>query len=81
VISLNLVLAGLRLGLKNHQVGEKWVSGFVPVKKPKYIMAVRLDYPKKCYAFYKPYSKVRCKSSNSAAIVFKEAGFKKSPSG
>ncbi|VVH57293.1 hypothetical protein BSPCLSOX_1266, partial [uncultured Gammaproteobacteria bacterium] len=22
---LNLVLAGLRLGLKNHQVGEKWV--------------------------------------------------------
>ncbi|CAC9644504.1 hypothetical protein, partial [uncultured Gammaproteobacteria bacterium] len=26
VISLNLVLAGLRLGLKNHQVGEKWVS-------------------------------------------------------
>ncbi|CAC9436170.1 hypothetical protein [uncultured Gammaproteobacteria bacterium] len=26
VISLNLVLAGLRLGLKNRQVGEKWVS-------------------------------------------------------
>jgi hypothetical protein len=26
VISLNLVLAGLRLGLKNCQVGEKWVS-------------------------------------------------------
>ncbi|CAC9529119.1 hypothetical protein, partial [uncultured Gammaproteobacteria bacterium] len=25
VISLNLVLAGLRLGLKNLQVGEKWV--------------------------------------------------------
>jgi hypothetical protein len=25
VISLNLVLAGLRLGLKNRQVGEKWV--------------------------------------------------------
>ena len=25
VISLNLVLAGLRLGLKNFQVGEKWV--------------------------------------------------------
>ncbi|VVH64613.1 hypothetical protein BSPLISOX_1878, partial [uncultured Gammaproteobacteria bacterium] len=23
---LNLVLAGLRLGLKNRQVGEKWVS-------------------------------------------------------
>jgi hypothetical protein len=25
-ISLNLVLAGLRLDLKNRQVGEKWVS-------------------------------------------------------
>jgi hypothetical protein len=25
-ISLNLVLADLRLGLKNRQVGEKWVS-------------------------------------------------------
>ncbi|VVM23976.1 hypothetical protein BSPWISOXPB_4672 [uncultured Gammaproteobacteria bacterium] len=25
MISLNLVLAGLRLGLKNRQVGEKWV--------------------------------------------------------
>ncbi|WP_139661199.1 hypothetical protein [bacterium endosymbiont of Bathymodiolus sp. 5 South] len=24
--SLNLVLVGLRLGLKNRQVGEKWVS-------------------------------------------------------
>jgi hypothetical protein len=23
---LNLVLAGLRLGLKNRQVGEKWVA-------------------------------------------------------
>jgi hypothetical protein len=26
VISLNLVLAGIRLGLNNRQVGEKWVS-------------------------------------------------------
>ncbi|VVH65439.1 hypothetical protein BSPLISOX_201 [uncultured Gammaproteobacteria bacterium] len=26
MISLNLVLAGLRLGLKNRQAGEKWVS-------------------------------------------------------
>jgi hypothetical protein len=25
-LSLNLVPAGLRLGLKNRQVGEKWVS-------------------------------------------------------
>ncbi|CAC9434485.1 hypothetical protein [uncultured Gammaproteobacteria bacterium] len=26
MISLNLVLAGLRLGLKNRQVSEKWVA-------------------------------------------------------
>ncbi|CAC9463263.1 hypothetical protein BSPLISOX_1504 [uncultured Gammaproteobacteria bacterium] len=26
MISLNLVLAELRLGLKNRQVGEKWVA-------------------------------------------------------
>jgi hypothetical protein len=26
VISLNLVLAGLRLGLKNRQVDEKWLG-------------------------------------------------------
>ncbi|VVH64327.1 hypothetical protein BSPLISOX_1560 [uncultured Gammaproteobacteria bacterium] len=26
MISLNLVLARLRLGLKNRQVGKKWVS-------------------------------------------------------
>ncbi|CAC9500505.1 hypothetical protein BPUTSESOX_2225 [uncultured Gammaproteobacteria bacterium] len=26
MISLNLILAGLRLGLKNRQVGKKWVS-------------------------------------------------------
>ncbi|CAC9525907.1 hypothetical protein BAZOLSSOX_2748 [uncultured Gammaproteobacteria bacterium] len=25
MISLNIVLAGLRLGLKNRQVGKKWV--------------------------------------------------------
>jgi len=25
IIFLNLVLAGLRLGLKNYQVGEKWI--------------------------------------------------------
>jgi hypothetical protein len=25
-MSLNLVLVGLRLGLKNRQVGEKWVA-------------------------------------------------------
>jgi hypothetical protein len=34
VISLNLILAGLRLGLKNRQVGEKWVSDNT-LKTPK----------------------------------------------
>jgi hypothetical protein len=33
VISLNLVLAELRLGLKNHQVGEKWVSSKLKQKR------------------------------------------------
>jgi hypothetical protein len=31
VISLNFVLAGLRLGLKNRQVGEKWFMMIVPI--------------------------------------------------
>ncbi|BAS67437.1 peptidoglycan D,D-transpeptidase FtsI family protein [Bathymodiolus septemdierum thioautotrophic gill symbiont] len=47
--------------------------GFVPVKKPKYIMVVRLDYPKECYANWNPKLKISCEGSNSAAIVFKEA--------
>ncbi|CAC9556034.1 hypothetical protein [uncultured Gammaproteobacteria bacterium] len=48
-------------------------TGFVPVKKPKYIMVVRLDYPKKCYTYYKPKKKISCGGSNSAAMVFKDA--------
>ncbi|SMN13895.1 Cell division protein FtsI [Peptidoglycan synthetase] [Bathymodiolus heckerae thiotrophic gill symbiont] len=48
-------------------------AGFVPVKKPKYIMVVRLDYPKKCYTHYTPKLKISCEGSNSAAMVFKEA--------
>jgi hypothetical protein len=35
VISLNLVLAGLRLGLKNHQVGEKWAVITVNASTPE----------------------------------------------
>ena len=46
-------------------------AGFVPVKKPKYIMVVRLDHPKKCYA-WRSKVKISCEGSNSAAIVFKE---------
>lgn len=46
-------------------------TGFIPVKKPKYIMAVRLDYPKKCHTWGSKI-KISCEGSNSAAIVFKE---------
>ncbi len=48
-------------------------AGFVPVKNPKYIMVVRLDHPKKCYAYYNPKIKISCEGSNSAAMVFKDA--------
>ncbi len=48
-------------------------AGFVPVKKPKYIMAVRLDHPKKCYTSWNPNLAQKCEGSNSAAMVFKEA--------
>lgn len=48
-------------------------TGFTPVESPKYIMAVRLDYPKKCYAAYNPKLRQKCQGSNSAAIVFKDA--------
>jgi cell division protein FtsI (penicillin-binding protein 3) len=48
-------------------------AGFVPVKKPKYIMVTRLDYPKKCYSHYKPKKKISCEGSNSATIAFNEA--------
>lgn len=47
-------------------------AGFTPVKKPKYIMVVRLDYPKKCYTHYKPKKQLSCEGSNSASMVFKD---------
>ncbi len=48
-------------------------TGFVPVKNPKYIMAVRLDYPKKCYNYNYPEKLSKCGGANSAAMVFKDA--------
>ena len=48
-------------------------TGFVPVKNPKYIMAVRLDYPKKCYVYRRPDLRNKCEGSNSAAMVFHNA--------
>ncbi len=47
--------------------------GFVPTQKPKYIMAVRLDYPKKCYTAWDATLKSKCQGSNSAAMAFKDA--------
>jgi cell division protein FtsI (penicillin-binding protein 3) len=59
---------------KYHKDGAKrtFFTGFVPVKNPKYIMAVRLDYPKKCYVYKRPDILNSCEGSNSAAMVFKE---------
>jgi len=47
--------------------------GFSPVINPKYIIAVRIDYPKKCFASWDPTIKIRCLGSNSASIAFKKA--------
>ena len=47
--------------------------GFSPVVNPKYIMAVRLDYPKKCFVSWNPTLRNRCEGSNSAAMAFKKA--------
>ena len=59
---------------KYHKKGAKrtFFTGFVPVKNPKYIMAVRLDYPKKCYVYKRPDLKNSCEGSNSAAMVFSD---------
>ncbi len=47
-------------------------AGFMPVKQPKYIMAIKLDYPKKCYVYRRPDLKSKCEGSNSASMVFSE---------
>ena len=47
--------------------------GFSPAKNPKYIMAVRLDHPKKCFVYRRPELKRRCEGSNSASIAFQKA--------
>ena len=47
--------------------------GYSPAKNPKYIMAIRLDHPKKCYYFDDPDKKIKCEGSNSAAIAFQKA--------
>jgi cell division protein FtsI (penicillin-binding protein 3) len=47
--------------------------GFSPAKNPKYIMAVRLDYPKKCFVYWDPTMRNRCEGSNSASMAFQKA--------
>ena len=47
--------------------------GYLPAEKPKYIMAVRLDYPKKCFVSWDPTLRNRCEGSNSAAMAFQKA--------
>jgi cell division protein FtsI (penicillin-binding protein 3) len=60
---------------KYHKKGAKrtYFVGFSPVEKPKYIMAVRLDYPKQCFVSWDPNLRNRCEGSNSAAMTFKDA--------
>ena len=54
-------------------INRTFFTGFVPVEKPKYIMAILLDHPKKCYNYYYPDKLNKCGGSNSAAMIFKDA--------
>jgi len=47
--------------------------GFSPAENPKYIIAVRIDYPKKCFYYDDLTRKISCEGSNSAAIAFQKA--------
>ena len=60
---------------KYSKEGQKrtYFVGFSPVINPKYIIAVRLDYPKKCFVYWDPTLRNRCEGSNSAAMAFKVA--------
>ena len=60
---------------KYSKEGQKrtYFIGFSPVINPKYIIAVRLDYPKKCFVYWDPTLRNRCEGSNSAAMAFKIA--------
>ena len=60
---------------KYSKEGEKrtYFVGFSPVINPKYIIAVSLDYPKKCFIYWDPTQRNRCQGSNSAAMAFKVA--------
>jgi len=67
--------AEMVIGGKYSKEGQKrtYFVGFSPVINPKYIIAVRLDYPKKCFVYWDPTLRNRCEGSNSAAMAFKVA--------
>jgi hypothetical protein len=75
VISLNLVLAELRLGLKNHQVGEKWVSDDCSYLTPQATVDISLlkseamSIVKKFGATLKPQLKSALKSGGAVNAV------------
>ena len=60
-------------GKYDKDIKRTYFVGFSPVEKPKYIMAVRLDYPKQCFTLGDPDLSVRGQGSNSAAMTFKDA--------
>ncbi len=53
-------------------INRTFFTGFTPVEKPKYIMAVMLDHPKKCY-YHRSKKRNKCGGGNSAAMTFKNA--------
>ena len=57
----------------NDGAKRTYFVGYSPAEKPKYIMAVRLDYPKKCFVSWDPTLRNRCEGSNSASIAFQKA--------
>jgi len=54
-------------------INRTFFTGFAPVNNPKYIMAIMLDHPKKCYNHYRPDELNKCGGGNSAAMTFKSA--------
>lgn len=61
-------------GIYNKKGAKRtFFAGFVPAKNPKYIMAIQLDYPKKCSPAWASHLSSHCEGSNSAAITFKNA--------
>ena len=54
-------------------INRTFFTGFAPVNNPKYIMAIMLDHPKKCYYYNNLDKRNKCGGANSAAMTFKDA--------